>query len=71
MRVMERGWEGFLRIEFDGSTVRVSQRRFSDLWLVLRGESEIRKREKNISTWPSWMLARHMTVRGERDSGVR
>ena len=26
--------------------------------------------EEDNHTWPSWMLARHMTVCGERDCGV-
>ena len=48
-----------------------SHRRFLVLWLVLRGVRELRKTEKKTPTWPSLMLARHMTVHGGRDSGVR
>ena len=39
--------------------------------LVVRGVCELRKMEKKSSTWPSWMLARHMSVHGGRDSCVR
>ena len=44
--------------------------RCSDQWLVLRGVYEGRGRRRHY-TWPSWMLARLMTVCGGRDCGVR
>ena len=44
-------------------------RRCSDQWLVMRGVKE--EGEEDIILGPSWMLARHMTVCGGRDCGVR
>ena len=36
----------------------------------LNGVCEVRKREKRIHIWPSWILVRLITVCGEKDCSI-